>query len=231
MLIRSFIVAFCLLPLPLQAVTMIPSTVTIREGSSVTVRIDAGISLPLGATCGPSDANIATGGTSIPQGGSQADLVIFGRSAGRTPVVCLITNFARAPGSQIVGTVTVSELPCPPRILSQTSILTVFENEDARLVVVVEGKAPVSFQWYVGKSGDISKPIPSANSNAFRASSSRLGETEYWVRVTSPCGFTDSSTIQLIVQDCSTFKIIAQPQSQSATLGQRVTVSVHVTTV
>lgn len=207
---------------------MIPSSVTVREGSSVRVRIVSEFPLPLGATCGPSDPRIATGSASIPQGGSQTELAILGRSVGSTPVACILPNFGGAHGIRVAGAVAVSELPCPPQILSQTTTLTVAQNEETSLRVVAEGKAPLSYQWFLGRPGDTSGPIASEEHRTFSPSTRLAGEWEYWVRVMSSCGVINSDAMRVIVQECSLPMILLQPKSQNVRAGQRVLVWVSV---
>jgi len=68
---------------------------------------------------------------------------------------------------------------------------TLTQGTTVELLAAASGTGPISYQWYVGTSGNTSNPAPAGNPINVSPSSS----TSYWVRATSSCGSTDSATI------------------------------------
>jgi len=85
------------------------------------------------------------------------------------------------------------------------------------LSVSARGTAPLSYQWYNGSSGDVSRPVGS-NSPTF--SGSAQSSTSYWVRVTNSCGSVNSRTASISVSSsCSPPSITSHPSSRSISSG------------
>ncbi|RYD20234.1 MAG: hypothetical protein EOP88_15905, partial [Verrucomicrobiaceae bacterium] len=61
------------------------------------------------------------------------------------------------------------------------------------LTVTAAGSS-LSYQWYVGVSGDDSNPVDGKTSSYFYPEDSEVGQTSYWVRVTSGSTVEDSET-------------------------------------
>ncbi len=61
----------------------------------------------------------------------------------------------------------------------------------AILSVTATGSEPLSYQWYVGSSGNTDAPIADATTSTLSVSPATT--SSYWVRVTNPCGMADSS--------------------------------------
>ena len=81
----------------------------------------------------------------------------------------------------------------PSRITAQPQNQTVVSGQPAQLSVTVTGSGPITYQWYEGVSGDVSHPIPDAQSDTLDlASVDRTAH--YWVRVSFPAGPQDSQT-------------------------------------
>jgi len=89
---------------------------------------------------------------------------------------------------------------CAPPILSQQpasqSILT---GQAVTLAVQASASPPLSFQWYEGSSGDISKPVPGATSQTFTPAALTT-TTSFWVRVSDDCGSVQSATAIIVVR-------------------------------
>jgi hypothetical protein len=63
----------------------------------------------------------------------------------------------------------------------------------ARLTVTPSGSGPFSFQWYFGPRGSTFFPIEGATAAEF-TTPPIFGPTNFWVRVSNPCGSVDSET-------------------------------------
>ena len=64
----------------------------------------------------------------------------------------------------------------------------------ADLSVEAEGPGVLSYQWYQGNTGDTSHPVVGGNRSTLTVSIPE-GLGRYWVRVTSPYGWTDSASV------------------------------------
>ena len=89
--------------------------------------------------------------------------------------------------------------PCDrPSVGVSAAIVTATRGSRVSLDVTARGTAPFSYQWYVGTPSNTNAPYTGATGNQlvlFSVSQS----TSFWVRVTNPCSFTDSSAITLNV--------------------------------
>lgn len=87
-------------------------------------------------------------------------------------------------------------------LLAQPSIVTgpadtsVMGGSPATLTVQASGDH-LTFQWFEGHAGDMSKPVMTGASSF--TTPPLWGQTSYWVRVLSPCGVTASRTAQITV--------------------------------
>jgi hypothetical protein len=85
----------------------------------------------------------------------------------------------------------------PPFILGspghQPASTTVNSGQTATLTVSPTGAAPFRYQWYVGHSGSTAFPISGGNT-ATLTTPAITTATEFWVRVSNPCGSRDSQT-------------------------------------
>ncbi|HEX7833592.1 MAG TPA: hypothetical protein VF787_28325 [Thermoanaerobaculia bacterium] len=85
-----------------------------------------------------------------------------------------------------------------PTIASQPSSQTIAVGASATLSVTAAGTAPLSYQWYIGTSGNTTNPIPDVSGPSITV---RPGSTtQYWVRVSNSCGAANSSTATVTVQ-------------------------------
>jgi hypothetical protein len=107
-----------------------------------------------------------------------------------------VTLRARATNSSGCGatdSVNVSVNSCgPPVFTSYTNGQTITLGSSIELVAAATGNGPITYQWYVGASGNTS--TPAAVGNPINATPSTT--TWYWVRATNSCGlWVDSPTI------------------------------------
>jgi hypothetical protein len=79
----------------------------------------------------------------------------------------------------------------------------------ASLSVAATGDAPLQYQWYAGKSGNTSQPIPGANVSAISLQVTTT--TQFWVRVSNACTPpADSQTATVTVNGCPLVSIDTQ---------------------
>ena len=87
----------------------------------------------------------------------------------------------------------------PPKILgiNQPQSTTVRRGQRATLRVVPAGGGLFTYQWYQGHAPLTSSPI--ANSNSAELTTPVINEvTQFWVRVTNPCGSANSLTATVV---------------------------------
>lgn len=88
--------------------------------------------------------------------------------------------------------------PCtPPSITSQPQSTTITSGASATLNVTATGTAPLSYQWYIGSSGNTASPIAGATSSSLIVSPTAT--TSYWVRVSNSCGSANSASATVTV--------------------------------
>lgn len=87
----------------------------------------------------------------------------------------------------------------PPKILRQPeSQSTVFGGATPVLEVEASGALPLTYEWYSGLTGDISRPVPDANQSRL-AVSPTVPVSRFWVRVSNSLGSADSMTATVTV--------------------------------
>lgn len=84
-----------------------------------------------------------------------------------------------------------------PVITQQPGSDTITYGTSRTLTVGATGTGPLTYQWFVGESGDTSRPISGATSNSVTVSPTST--TAYWVRVSNGCGTANSSTATIVV--------------------------------
>ncbi len=132
-----------------------------------------------------------------------------------------VTNAAGTVKST-TATVTVNQ---PPVINTQPSSVAINVGQSTTLTVTASSPVnglPITYQWYVGNSGDLSSPISGAHSPNLMVSPSTT--TNYWVAAANAAGTTESNTATVTVNNPPT--INTQPGSLAINLGQSATLSV-----
>ena len=112
---------------------------------------------------------------------------------------------------------TVSQPSASPSTINagQSSTLSVFASAS-------EGS--LSYQWYIGSSGQTNNPISGATGSSVQVSPTST--TSYWVRVTDGCnGGTSRNSSTVTVTLCVPPQITVEPQDTSVELGKSVTLS------
>jgi hypothetical protein len=127
--------------------------------------------------------------------------LVRGLPAGNHAVNAFATGYFIQPGNVTVTAGAIAAgpdfnlQPGFPGIPSQYQPQTraVMAGQPTTLSVTALGQAPLSYQWYVGFSGDTSSPILGATSRDY-TTGPVTGATNYWVRVSNGVGFTNSQT-------------------------------------
>ncbi len=89
--------------------------------------------------------------------------------------------------------------------------------------MVAAGTAPLSYQWYIGASGNTTSPIPGATASTY-TTPPLTSTTSYWVRVSNAVGSVDSATATITVATTPVF--IIQPSNLFIAVGSSGSVSV-----
>jgi uncharacterized cupredoxin-like copper-binding protein len=200
------------------SITAQPQSKTITPGASTTLTVTASGSAPISYQWYVG----ASGNASTPIGSNSPSLTVTPSST--TTYWVWVTN---ACGVAASSGATVSVGACtPPAITSQPQSTTIAPGGSTTLTVSATGSAPISYQWYVGASGNASTPIGSNSPSLTVAPSST---TTYWVWVTNACGVAASSGATVSVGACTPPAITAQPQSRTITRGSSTTLTVTAT--
>ncbi len=151
----------------------------------------------------------ATGGTPLcydwyeGSSGDTSNPVGTGASSFTTPLLTITTSYwvrvRNACGSvdSATATITVGGGCTTPVIAAQPQSRFVQSGRAATLSVVAWGTPPLSYQWYLGASGDTSAPVHLFGTGSALTLWPQTATTRFWVRVSNACGHTDSVTATL----------------------------------
>jgi hypothetical protein len=113
-----------------------------------------------------------------------------------------------------------------PAITQQPASSTINAGGGVTLSVSASGTAPVSYQWYIGTSGNTASPVPGGTGPQLVATPATT--TNYWARASNSCGSADSATATVtVIPACAAPVITQQPASSTITAGGGVTLSVN----
>jgi hypothetical protein len=84
-----------------------------------------------------------------------------------------------------------------PGITGQPTSRTITSGSSTTLSVTATGTAPLSYQWYIGASGNTASPVSGGTGTSLTVSPAAT--TSYWVRVSNSCGSVNSSTATVTV--------------------------------
>lgn len=101
---------------------------------------------------------------------------------------------SNADGNREIFLRTCGQLPV---ITGQPADQTITIGNSASLTVTATGTAPLTYQWYVGASGDTSNPVAGATGSTFVPSPTTT--TSFWVRATNTLGSADSNSATVTV--------------------------------
>jgi uncharacterized cupredoxin-like copper-binding protein len=133
-------------------------------------------------------------------------------------------------GGVYLGTASVCSTSNPqgPSIVTQPQSVTITSGQSTQLTVTASGQAPLTYQWYIGASGDTSQPIAGATGATVTVHPTVT--TSYWVQVSNQHGAVASNTATVTVNPaCVPPQITAQPASTTIVAGQTAALSVTAT--
>jgi hypothetical protein len=208
-------------PIPFGGVSAAPSTINVGQSSTLSVSTSGS---------GPFTFQWYRGSL------GDASNPIFA-ATGSSTVVSPTTNTAywvhvTAPCGSQDGNVTVFvNAPCTQSsITTHPSFATIAPGGSTTLTVVAAGSAPISYQWYIGTSGNTGNPIPNATNASVTVSPTVT--TSYWVRVSNSCNLTGNNSTTAVVTvsaNCPAATITTQPASVFAPIGTAATLNVVAT--
>lgn len=126
-------------------------------------------------------------------------------------------------GKAGTDTLAVTILPDPPTISAHPQPAVVAVGGSVTLTVAASGTG-LSYQWYVGASGNVSAPVSGATASSF-TTPALSASTTYWVRVANAGGHVDSSPATVTVNDPPTLAIASPLDATVATVGTELTFS------
>lgn len=220
MLARWLLVALALISSSaLIAQDMVPSTITVRVGSTA----DALVKSFLFRNCG-SNGPVA----SVALHGSR--LVVRGNAEGRTEVICSFL-WSRYNTVATIGYVEVRPnllpLPCPPEVVVKPRDVEVVFGTTVTMSAIATARDSTFVQWYWGRTGDTSNPVEGAVAPSLEFRPTTEGVFNFWPRVTSACGTTDGATVTIRSKPCLPPSITRQPRDVEQHPGGTVTLSIE----
>lgn len=115
----------------------------------------------------------------------------------------------------------------PPSITVQPFGASINAGNSAQLSVAATGTAPLSYQWFVGATGDTSTPVSGGTSSTIVVAPATT--TSYWVRVTGACApVANSNTATIAVTVCVPPQILNTLKDQTVLAGTIVSLSINV---
>jgi hypothetical protein len=110
----------------------------------------------------------------------------------------------------------------PPAIVAQPASIAITSGETTTLSITATGVEPMTYQWYEGKAGTITKPV-GTNSATF-TTPALTATTSYWVRVSNSAGSVNSALATVTVAVAPSINV--QPASVSILSGSTATLTV-----
>jgi len=202
--------AACVAP----AISTQPSPATIQSGGSAV--LSAVVTADANTTAHPLTYQWyvgVTGNTGVPVSNSNTPNLTVQPSS-TTSYWMRASNNCGTNGSTVsADTVTATVTVCsPPTITSQPAGTSITRGYQPAYLSVGATGGSLSFQWYEGTSGDMTRPVSGAiGSNLFISPSNT---TTYWVAVTSGCGSSINSNAATV----TVYAPPTAPSNLSATL-------------
>jgi hypothetical protein len=115
----------------------------------------------------------------------------------------------------------------PPSITSQPANASINSGNAAPLFVGAAGTAPLTYQWFIGASGNTTNPLAGGTSASAAVTPSVT--TSYWARVTGACGpvaNSNTATVTVAVVTCAPPLISSITADQTIVSGNAVSLRV-----
>lgn len=130
--------------------------------------------------------------------------------------------------SSATATVTVVQPCTAAQITSHSQSKTIVAGQVATLTVNSTGTPFLRHEWYVGETGDTSRPLHTAQGESLHIAPAQT--SSFWARVWNACGSASTSTITVtVVPPCAPPAVATQPQPKSIIEGQTATLTVGAT--
>jgi hypothetical protein len=114
----------------------------------------------------------------------------------------------------------------PPSISVQPFGASINSGNSAQLSVGATGTAPLSYQWFVGSTGDASTPVSGGTTATIVVAPATT--TSYWVRVTGACGpAANSNTVIVAVAVCVPPQISNTLKDQTILAGTSASLTIN----
>ena len=140
-----------------------------------------------------------------------------------------VTNSCGAIAKSDAIVVTVVQCSAPV-VVVQPANLSVITGSTATLYAGVKGSTPIRYEWFEGQLGDTSRPV--GDNLATLTTKQIMTPTTYWVRVTNPCGESQSVAATVTpVSSCVAPAIIQQPTNTTVPNGANALLTVGVNAV
>ncbi|MEA2343205.1 MAG: hypothetical protein QOF63_1374 [Thermoanaerobaculia bacterium] len=115
----------------------------------------------------------------------------------------------------------------PPSITVQPTGTSINGGNSAQLSVAATGTVPLSYQWFIGSTGDASTPVNGGTSATIVVAPANT--TAYWVRVTGACGpVANSNTAIVAVAVCVPAQILNTLKDQTVLAGSIVSLTINI---
>lgn len=115
----------------------------------------------------------------------------------------------------------------PPSLTVQPSGASINSGNSAQLLIAATGTAPLSYQWFIGATGDTSTPVNGGTTSTIVVTPANT--TSYWVRVTGACSpVANSNTATVAVAVCVPPQILNTLKDQTVFTGTIVSLSINV---
>jgi hypothetical protein len=115
----------------------------------------------------------------------------------------------------------------PPSITLQPFGASINSGNSAQLSVAATGTAPLSYQWFIGATGDASTPV--SNGTTATIVVAPAATTSYWVRVTGACAPVANSNAAIVaVTVCIPPQILNTLKDQTVLAGSIVSLTINV---
>jgi hypothetical protein len=115
-----------------------------------------------------------------------------------------------------------------PGVRVEPANQTIVAGQTATLTAVVSEPMHLTYQWYLGQSGDMSRPVFEATSAVYTTPPLEA-DAACWVRVSNGTCAADSQTATVTVESAIPPQITQHPRNQTVSAGQTATLSVTAT--
>ncbi len=136
-----------------------------------------------------------------------------------------VSSLAAVVLAGLANAAAASATPGAPVFELQPSGGTVAPSQSFTLQALASGQGPISYQWYLGVSGDVSNPPYGATSTTYGVGSISAAQS-YWVRASNSLGHVDSVTATFTLSSIPVITPL-KPSFDQGSVGWMVAREVH----